>query len=280
MGDRTKIDWCNASWNPVTGCLHGCEYCYAHGIANRFRMQEAKMTDCYSVNTEAVEIIRSPRTGDALCVLHEPYKTVKIQGPSAGAREWTEPYPVGFIPTFHTYRLDIPLKWRTPRNIFVCSMADLFGEWVPNIWIDNIMGACAVAPQHRYLFLTKNPIRYMETWDRLIPKAFNNDHFWYGTTITRPDQSFTWSDEYNTFVSIEPIMEPFDFIRIGYCKELPKWIIVGAETGNRKGKAIPKKDWIDGIVEGCKEYKIPLFMKESLRGIMGGDFIQEFPWDE
>ena len=29
MGDRTKIDWCDASWNPVTGCLHGCEYCYA-----------------------------------------------------------------------------------------------------------------------------------------------------------------------------------------------------------------------------------------------------------
>ena len=35
--DKTKIDWCDSSWNPVTGCLHGCEYCYAGGIAERFR---------------------------------------------------------------------------------------------------------------------------------------------------------------------------------------------------------------------------------------------------
>lgn len=36
MGKKTKIDWCDSTWNPVTGCLHGCEYCYARGIANRF----------------------------------------------------------------------------------------------------------------------------------------------------------------------------------------------------------------------------------------------------
>ena len=35
--DKTKIDWADASWNPVTGCLHGCAYCYARKIAERFR---------------------------------------------------------------------------------------------------------------------------------------------------------------------------------------------------------------------------------------------------
>ena len=36
MGKKTKIDWCDSTWNPVTGCLHGCPYCYARGIAERF----------------------------------------------------------------------------------------------------------------------------------------------------------------------------------------------------------------------------------------------------
>ena len=80
---------------------------------------------------------------------------------------------------------------------------------------------------------------------------------------------------------VEPILEPFDY------KELPpdeppgtypEWMIVGAETGNRKDKVIPKKDWLYGILEGRKRHGYAVFMKESLRGIMGADFIQEFPW--
>ena len=60
-----------------------------------------------------------------------------------------------------------------------------------------------------------------------------------------------------------------------------KWI--GATqhgTGNRKNKVRPGKDWLGGIVNGCAEHNIPLFMKESLRSLMGSDFRQEFPWKE
>lgn len=60
---------------------------------------------------------------------------------------------------------------------------------------------------------------------------------------------------------------------------LPDWIIVGAETGNRKNKVRPEKDWLGGIVNGCAEHNIPLFMKESLCGLMGNDFRQEFLWE-
>lgn len=35
--NKTKIDWADMTWNPVTGCLHGCEYCYARKIAERFK---------------------------------------------------------------------------------------------------------------------------------------------------------------------------------------------------------------------------------------------------
>jgi hypothetical protein len=53
---------------------------------------------------------------------------------------------------------------------------------------------------------------------------------------------------------------------------------VGAETGNRKNKVIPEKGWIMELAEECDKRKKPIFMKESLRALMGDDFRQEFPW--
>ena len=46
MGAKTKIDWCDSTWNPVTGCLHGCEYCYARRIAERFGAREIYDPEC------------------------------------------------------------------------------------------------------------------------------------------------------------------------------------------------------------------------------------------
>ena len=57
-----------------------------------------------------------------------------------------------------------------------------------------------------------------------------------------------------------------------------RWTIVGAETGNRKEKITPKREQIQDIADMCNKNGIPLFMKESLRGLMGSDFVQEFPW--
>lgn len=61
MGYNTKIDWCDSSWNPVTGCLHDCEYCYARGIANRF---SPKRTDVMHEKSLTVE--------DGLCTIEKP----------------------------------------------------------------------------------------------------------------------------------------------------------------------------------------------------------------
>lgn len=256
MGSKTLIDWADASWNPVTGCKHGCEYCYARGIARRFG---CKITG---------------DMGNALAVLDEPY--VSKDGV-------TNPYPYEFLPTFHRYRLDIPVTWKKPKNIFVCSMADLFGNWVPDEWIAEVFNACAAAPQHRYLFLTKNPERYK---DICLKDALPyGPGFWYGTTTTRPTEgAFIVEQEkkfYHTFLSIEPIQERFGQYALNRNSiMLTDWVIIGAETGNRKDKVIPEKEWIDEIVGVCKKYEKPIFMKESLRGIMGADFRQEFPWEE
>ncbi|HEY8400879.1 MAG TPA: DUF5131 family protein [Cytophagaceae bacterium] len=77
-------------------------------------------------------------------------------------------------------------------------------------------------------------------------------------------------------VSIEPLLDEIVGIAIENLKYFD-WVIIGAETGNRKGKVIPKREWVENIVSECKQYGIPVFMKNSLRDIMGSDFIQELP---
>ena len=137
--------------------------------------------------------------------------------------------------------------------------------------------ACEAAPQHRYLFLTKNPARYMElAANGAITKDQSN--FWFGSTVTTPEMPFFWHNEVHTFVSIEPILAPFKDLTDDGIDPVSKvkWIIVGAETGNRKNKVVPRKSWIDEIVRTAKKTGTPVFMKDSLRDLMGDDFRQSF----
>ena len=151
--DKTKIEWCDSTWNPVTGCNHNCEYCYARGIATRFG-------------------------GKALNIPHELNTPFLSHGKK-------QPYPFGFTPTLHRYSLGKYEK-KAGRTIFVCSMADLFGSWVPDSWIEEVFAACEKAPQHKYLFLTKNPQRYADLdWADKLPIR---DNMWYGTSVTNGAQ--------------------------------------------------------------------------------------------
>lgn len=261
--NKTKIDWADMSWNPVTGCLHKCEYCYARKIATRFGgggygkqmgMFIAKYKD---------DAFKPPYE------LNEP-QLAKTKN------DWYRqaPYPFGFNPTLHRYRLNEPQKIKKPSTIFVCSMADLFGDWVPDEWIQEVFNACESAPQHQYLFLTKNGQRYEQLG--LLP---NRENFWYGTTRTGINRELESgaSDHRNIFLSVEPLLAPLQKETIE-ALELWSWVIIGAETGNRKGKVIPKREWIEDIVNECRKAGVPVFMKESLRELMGLDFVQEFPW--
>lgn len=288
MGSKTKIDWADATWNPVTGCLHGCEYCYARKIAERFggcwRLDLPADTSWrnrahYAWGLCEKELMGDyARHSDGGChVLDEPEIECDVFDAPSGYSRKAKPYPYYFDPTFHRYKLDEPQRWKKPRNIFVCSMADLFGDWVPDEWITEVFKACEAAPQHRYLFLTKNPKRYVDLYVRAILPV--GAGYWYGATTTSPEQPFFYSrmpdDNPHTFASIEPIMAPF-----GDIKEFPEWVIIGAETGKRRGKVTPDKAWIDGIVNQAQKRRVPIFMKESLRNLMGDDFRQEFPWKE
>jgi len=146
---------------------------------------------------------------------------------------------------------------------------------VPDSWIKEVFQACEKAPQHNYLFLTKNSKRYIELEkNRLLPWA---DNFWFGTTVTRPNMQFTWfkDKKFHWFLSIEPILERFGEIEPKDC--MPEWVIIGAETGRQKDKVIPKREWIEDILNECKKAGIPVFMKSSLADIWGEPLIQEFP---
>ena len=238
--EKTKIDWADSTWNPVTGCLHGCEYCYAKRIARRFG---DKAAECGTIRNQYIKLK-------------------------------DEPYPYGFDPTFHRYRLDRPKIWKKARNIFVCSMSDLFGEWVPDEWIFKVFSTCMMAMQHSYLFLTKNPGRYIELAKQgMLP---HTDNFWYGSSVTGPHDMYSWfSKDYQWFLSVEPLHE--DLGEMDPDAHKPEWIIVGAETGRRNGKVVPEPGWIEKIRFQCTHYDIPLFMKSSLAGIYPVPLIQEFP---
>lgn len=288
MGTKTKIDWCDSTWNPVTGCLHGCEYCYARRIAERFggcwRLDLPPDTSWHGNVGERKLMGDYARHNDGKChVLDEPEIECAVFDPPSGYRGKVKPYPYYFSPTFHRYRLGEPQSWKKPRNIFVCSMADLFGEWVPGEWIREIVEACDAAPQHRYMFLTKDPKRYAELRAKDIQPPANS---WIGTSATTDTEakeqtlalSECWNVNANWFVSVEPLLEPMSSEALEDLSAM-QWVIVGAETGNSKNKVIPERKWVDEIVDACAKVGTPLFMKDSLRDLMGNDFQQEFPWE-
>lgn len=259
--NETKIEWTNMSWNPVTGCKHGCPYCYAKRVAKRF--------GGYSL-----------RAGD---LRHEPLEgeTRILDAPLEVERSFNKmskaPYPYGFEPTFHRYRLDEPAAKTKGQTIFVCSMADLFGAWIPTDWIVEVLDACLRAPQHRYLFLTKNPKRYIEL-DHLALLPHENN-FWYGSTVTRGVDAAAWMRDVGChwFLSIEPLLGLIDLT--AGTGPMPEWVIIGAETGNRAKKVSPDWEWIRKIVSDCKTFDIPVFMKDSIKPFWGSPLLIEFPWE-
>ena len=273
--NATKIDWCDVTWNPVTGCLHNCPYCYARRIAERFG----------GYTSAGEKITFCPQNGK-IAELHEHPLLLR----DGGGKVKKAPFPFGFKPTFHRYRLDEPQHAKKPQTVFVCSMADLFGEWVPLRWVRDVLDACAAAPQHRYLFLTKNPKRYADLMNiALLPWNENHveDSFWYGISVTtqaakeqavdvhRKLLSGEW--DVNLFWSVEPMLEPI------YLKYIPwdlppAWVIIGAETGNRKGKVVPKREWVKHLADECAEIGIPIFYKDSIRKLFPDLPESRFPW--
>jgi protein gp37 len=271
---KDKIEWCDKSWNPVTGCLHGCEYCYAIGIAKRFGGWEftpGMLRMNIADDNTFIAPIKS-YYGEAIAT---KFGTIaEITDPFLTERGTKAPFPFGFTPTLHKYRLNEPAKIKRPQKIFVCSMADLFGEWVPDSWIEEVYKACESAPQHTYMFLTKNPKKMTDSVSHLV---INHSWFggtpcvwWFGTTITCQDDIDRIGElpaDTNNFVSVEPLLDSVDF---GNSIVWVKWIIIGQQTG--PGAKPPKPEWVQSIIDQCRAAGVPVFVKSPL--------YQQFPIQE
>lgn len=225
--NRSPIDWCNYSWNPITGCLHGCSYCYARSIARRFGIRAAET---------AANHVAEP--GQA--------------------------FPWGFDPTFYPHRLVEPARVKKPAHIFACSMGDMFGEWVPDSWIQSVLAAMDAAPWHTYTVLSKNPKRIQEDWYDL-----RMDFLMLGTSIdgdTEPSlyrlRALEHLPAVRKVVSIEPYLYRMtDRLRSALCRAGLSWVIIGGQTG--RNAFVPPRHWIDPIMEMCRNIRVPVFVKRN-----------------
>lgn len=141
-----------------------------------------------------------------------------------------------------------PYKIKEPSKIFVCSLADLFGEWVSDEWIEKVLEVVKDNPQHTFQFLTKNPKRYSHF--QFPPNC------WLGATITQGDGlairdliELATNYKNRKFVSIEPLLGSFEGIDLSAFDQ----VIVGAMTG--PGAVEPKKEWVESVKHSNIFYK-------------------------
>ena len=175
-------------------------------------------------------------------------------------------------PAFHPERLDQPLRVKKPQKVFVCSTADLFGDWICEEWIKRIIDIVNKANWHTFQFLTKNPLRFSE-FD--FPS-----NVWLGTTVEDIEHyeraiELIASTNSNriTFISFEPLMTFME----GSAFVAMDWYIIGAMTGKDAEKFAPKEEWIEKILTMAKNLNIPVFMKDNLKPNWSKKLIREFP---
>ena len=231
MGDNTKIEWSDATWNPVTGCDRcspGCDFCYALGVAARLK---------------AMGQANYQKDGDP-----------RTSGP-------------GFGVTCHPHMLDQPLRWKKPRRIFVNSMSDLFHELVPDDYVMKVFEIMAATPRHTYQVLTKRPERLtpfvckqafdpITSWlDWPLPNV------WLGTSIEN-DRWTVRADHLRTapaavrFLSCEPLLGPLPSLDLTGID----WVIVGGESG--PGHRPMDPDWVRDIRDRCEATGAAFFFKQ------------------
>ena len=165
--NRTKVEWVKNpdgsqgySWNPITGCLAGCEYCYARKLANgRLRAKCLANNNLPSHN----EPNYKEHLANPFYPRFWPERLKELQK----AKSWT--YGEGRTRV-------IRQRDTTPKGIFVCNMCELFGDWVPTNWQMEIFNVVRANPQHRFYFLTKQP------WNLAKWSPFP-DNCWIGTTV-------------------------------------------------------------------------------------------------
>lgn len=171
------------------------------------------------------------------------------------------PYEQGFDLKLWPERLEIPLRWRSPRMIFVNSMSDLFHERIPDEFIEMVFGVMVKASQHTFQVLTKRAARLAD-WHLRYPKFWNLTNIWLGVSVE--DKRFglpripflrTLNSSIR-FLSVEPLLEDLGQINL----DRIDWVIVGGESG--RGARPMDKKWVLSIQDQCRQARVPFFFKQ------------------
>lgn len=225
MAQKSGIEWTDVTWNPVAGCsiaTAGCTNCYAMRMAARLdAMGVKKYRDLTRKSGD-----RYVWTGKIFC---------------------------------DESALDLPLKWRLPRTVFVNSMSDLFHPDVPVAFIRKVWGVMERTPQHTFQILTKRPERMRELLQhpqfRVLPNV------WLGTSVENAEVVDRIEDLRKTpaqirFISFEPLIGAVSAADLTDID----WAIVGGESGPR-ARPMPQ-EWVEEIKNLCRAAGTAFFFKQ------------------
>lgn len=257
MGDKTGIQWTDATWNPIAGCSilsPACTNCYAMAQAARIQ----RMADGAGKST------------------HYAGTTKEVNGKAV----WT-----GKIVEAPAHIFNAPLNWKRPRKIFVNSMSDIFHENVPERTIDRVFAIMSLCERrHTFQPLTKRPDRammYLSARGRLTAwmhaatsmghaaalvgrTGYPLPHVWIGVTVEdqpraderREPMRALAAMGWRIFVSYEPALGPVDWT--GW--EFVSQIIVGGESGPDARPMHPA--WVRATLAFCRAHGIAFFFKQ------------------
>jgi protein gp37 len=186
-------------------------------------------------------------------------------------------YRDGFKLTLQEDQVELPLKWKQPRTIFVNSMSDLFHVDVPLPFIQRCFETMKKAKQHTFQVLTKRPERAAE----LTKELCWPENVWLGTSVE--NQEYTWRIKelvkvpaHLRFLSIEPLIGPINRLPLQHID----WVIVGGESGF--GARPMEVNWVTSIRDRCLRYSVPFFFKQwgGVQKSRTGRMLEGRTWDQ
>jgi len=257
--NKTKIDWCDCTWNPVWGCLNKCNFCYARKIAKRFAKNMTVKEFGYLEKNFA-----RPKYSHINSIIlydkHDFYNSLDK-----------------FLPTFIISNFEKSFPKRHSR-IFVNSMSEIY-FWEEE-WMELVLNKIKKYPQHIFMFLTKFPQVYFKY---SFPK-----NCWLGITITNKWDiktdvfDFLRQVKNLKFISFEPLFSEIPskiYIRSSVLEIFSSihidWVIIGSQTNPYKP---PKREWVEKIIKEAKKGNIPVFLKNNLyRAYSNLPVLKEFP---
>lgn len=171
------------------------------------------------------------------------------------------PFEKGFDLMLRPERLDQPLRWRTPRMIFVNSMGDLFHKKIPNEYVSHVCDTMEQAHWHTFQVLTKRSSLMRNFLRRRYSNTVGPQHIWFGVSVEDGSrksriQQLQESPAGVRFLSIEPLIGPVGRLDLAGID----WVIVGGESG--PGARPMEAEWAREVRDQCIESSVAFFFKQ------------------